>query len=371
MGFIMENLSDTMNSTSQMSQPARITGILVMSLFFAGGLLGNLWITIAILSKRSTWNIINTFILSLCVNDLLTLCLIVVLIIDSYVEEKWGVGMTLCKLNPEFTVTFTGSSLWHSALIAVHRHIVVVHNNFYRQMSKKAYVIFVLLAARLIPLACALPGFTMTTSAYVPKLLRCVFTSDQKGRIISVTMIQIILPCTIVVSCYMLIFAFVYKVSRNMQDTNLVLKHEIQITKMFGVVFLMIMFGFIPYAIVRNIDKVNALSADLYVLVTVFYCIATCSSPLIYGLMSTEIRMACRDLLATCLDNKKPNSKATRDDCNNLDGITVDARTDKICLTQMSTRNSPSSNCESDALNDLLNMEEVAVLEAEESCADV
>ena len=360
-------LNETTNMTSHMSEPARLAGIIIMSLFFTGGVLGNLWITISVISKRSTWNIINIFIVSLCTNDLLTLCLIVVLIIDSYVHQMWGVGMLMCQLNPEFTVTFTGSSLWHSALIALHRYVVVVHNNCYRKISKKAYVIFVLIAARLIPLACAVPGFTKTASAYVPKLLRCVFTKDQGVRIISVTIIQIILPCTIVVLCYMFIFGFVYKMSRHMQDTNRVLKHEIQITKMFGVVFLMILLGFIPYAIVRNIDKSNTLSADIYVLVTVCYCIATCSSPLIYGLMSSEIRMACKDLLALCLFNKKLDSKSTKDDCNNLDGST-DGCTDKLYLTQMS----PVSNCEGpDAMNDLLNMEEVAVLEAEENSADV
>lgn len=279
------------------SRLATAIGVSFMLVFFVQGLLGNLWILLAVLSRRHVWNIINLFIASLCFNELLTDALIVVLIIDSYIWRAWTAGELLCKLNPEFSVAFTGCSLWHTAFIAIHRYIVVVHNDAYKRMSKRAYVTFVLVVARLIPFACTFPGFNLQTSGYVPKLLRCILLPNQGARIVSITMVQIIAPCVIVVLCYALVFAYVLRKARHVADSNIILQREIQITKMFGVIFLMILFGFIPYAVVRNVDKGNQLNADVYVVVSVFYGIATCSSPLIYGVMSTEIRRVCMSCL--------------------------------------------------------------------------
>ena len=289
------------NSTNKGESPTALAtsvGAAVMFFFFLEGLIGNLWILAAILSRKKVWNVINVFIVSLCLNDVLALCLIVVFIIDSYIWQSWTAGPTMCKLNPEFTVAFTGCSLWHSLLIALHRYIVVAHNDIYKRMSKKAYVTTVLVLTRLIPLACTIPGFlSSNTTGYVPKLLRCIFLPSQTGRIVSVTFIQIIIPCIVVICCYLLIFAFVMRMGRQMQNSNFIMQREIQITKMFGVIFFMIMFGFVPYSVIRNMDKKNNLSGDLYVLVSVFYAIGTCSNPLIYGAMSTDIRHTCWEFL--------------------------------------------------------------------------
>ena len=280
-------------SLSIPSALATSVGAAVMFVFLVEGLLGNLWIVIAVACNKKVWNVINMLIASLCLNDLLMLCLVVLLILDSYIWRGWTASLLMCKLHPEFNVAFTGCSLWHSAFIAIHRYIVVVHNGLYKQMSKKGYVAFVLLATRIIPFAATFPGFSMQTSDYVPKMLRCIFLPSQKVRIISVTVIQIIVPCVVVILCYIAIFAYVVRMSRHMTDSNMVMQREIQITKMFGVIFLMILLGFVPYGVIRNMDSDNTFSADVYVAVSVFYAIATCSNPLVYGVMSTDIRSAC------------------------------------------------------------------------------
>ena len=272
-------------------------GAAIMLAFLLEGLLGTIWILAAILSQRRLWNVINVFIISLGLNDLLTLCLVVALIIDSYMWRRWTGGETLCKLNPEFTVAFTGCSLWHTAFIAIHRYIVVVHNTKYKRMSKSAYVIFVLLMSRAIPMACTIPGLSLQSSGYVPKLLRCILLPTQKARMLSFTIVQIIIPCLVVFICYALVFAFVFYLGSHVHNNHLILQRELQITKMFGVIFLMILVGFVPYAIIRNMDRNNTYGGNVYVIVTVMYGIAACANPLVYGAMSTELRHACMDCL--------------------------------------------------------------------------
>ena len=294
------SVSSELNVTANITEvpPSRLStaiGSAIMILWLICGLLGTILITVVILKDKKLRNIINVFIMSLYANDVLSMFLNVVIIIDSYIWVEWRAGPEMCSLMPEFSVVLTGSSLWHSALIAIHRYIVVVQNHFYKRMWKKMYVVFVLVVARVIPFACTFPSFTMNTSYYSVKLLRCVIASQHKGRTMSITLITIIVPCVIVVICYALIFGYVYRTLRHVRNTNTMIQREIQITKMFGVVFFLILLGFVPYGIVRNADRHNTLSADIYVYVTALYSAAVCSSPMVYGAMSSEIREACID----------------------------------------------------------------------------
>ena len=70
---------------------------------------------------RHTTFALIVFVISLCINDLCTLFFVVLVIIDSYVWRRWRAGDVMCRLNPELTVAFTGCTLWHTALIAIHR----------------------------------------------------------------------------------------------------------------------------------------------------------------------------------------------------------------------------------------------------------
>jgi len=149
-------------------------------------------------------SVVNVFVISLCINDLCTLFFVVLVIVDSYVWRRWRAGEVLCRLNPELTVGFTGCTLWHTALIAVHRYLVVVHGDAYHRMSKRAYTVFVLVAARAVPFLCVLPGIVrgLDGVGYVPKLLRCVLLADQRDRIMLVTTVLTVVPCAVVILCY-------------------------------------------------------------------------------------------------------------------------------------------------------------------------
>jgi len=51
----------------------------------------------------------------------------------------------MCRLNPELTLAFTGCTLWHTALIAIHRYFVVVHGDAYHRISKRVHSLISLL----------------------------------------------------------------------------------------------------------------------------------------------------------------------------------------------------------------------------------
>ncbi|VDN99680.1 unnamed protein product [Rodentolepis nana] len=90
------------------------------------------------------------------------------------------------------------------------------------------------------------------------------------------------------------------------------LSREISITKMFGVIFLLFIAGYLPYGIVRMIDRTNidpencpntstanstndlakpkGTPPEVYVFISVLYAIASCCNPLIFGAMHKDVR---------------------------------------------------------------------------------
>lgn len=104
------------------------------------------------------------------------------------------------------------------------------------------------------------------------------------------------------------------------------ISREMCITKMFGVVFLLFIVGYLPYGLIRMIDGTNIDPADctlpanvnstskvfstpgtppeVYVFLSVLYAIASCCNPLIFGLMHRDVRKNAtkifRDLKNLC-----------------------------------------------------------------------
>ncbi|VEL42010.1 unnamed protein product [Protopolystoma xenopodis] len=142
--------------TGDHAEPSRLaTGIAagVMTVFLVPGIAGNLWIIWLVIRRaRLRANLINAFIASLCLNDAINLSLAQTLVLASYVRHGWTLGRFICALVPELNMVLVGVSLWHHALIALHRYLVVVKWLFYRHMNKTRYSVLVIVGSRAVPL---------------------------------------------------------------------------------------------------------------------------------------------------------------------------------------------------------------------------
>lgn len=305
MTTLLDNISASANSsniTMENSVPSRTAmylgaGIMLIALLL--GLFGNILVMVVILRRKDISNIIHIFVVSLCINDILNLSLNNTLVTSSYIIGKWPTGMLGCELSTHFTVILMGSSLWHTGLIAIHRLVVVVFNNFYKKLSKKGYTIFLLVFCRVVPLLFLCQPSLGHMSHYEAKLLRCVVKKNYGPFTLLVTVFLMMIPSILLIICYIAIFIKVHQSSQAFRAYRQKewLKREIQITKMFGMVFLLIMIGYIPYGIVRAIDKTLSYDADFYVAITVFFAVANCFNPVIYGVMDRQIRKACFEAL--------------------------------------------------------------------------
>lgn len=300
------NLSDAFNRTSYHSfngfnskdLPSALAlhiGAIVMLIALLWGLFGNILTSFVILTNRDLKSTTNVFIVSLCINDILNLSINNMIVLVSYFMMKWTMGLAICEMVMHFTVLLMGSSLWHTALISIHRLIVVCFNSFYKKISKKAYTIFVLSFARIVPLLFMINPHLGKMSQFQPKLIRCLARKEFSLYTMLVSVTLQMLPSIILIACYIAIFIKVFRSSSAIRATRKRewLRREIQVTKMFGMVFLLIILGYLPYGIVRFIDRKLELSADFYVGISVVYAVANSCNPIIYGVMDRKIRRYC------------------------------------------------------------------------------
>ncbi|CAF4826207.1 unnamed protein product, partial [Rotaria magnacalcarata] len=59
---------------------------------------------------------------------------------------------------------------------------------------------------------------------------------------------------------------------------------------MFAVLFTLFFLGYHPYGFARAYGKHRQLHPDIFVLLTLLYCISICASPFVYGIMNNQLR---------------------------------------------------------------------------------
>ncbi|CAF0809238.1 unnamed protein product [Rotaria sordida] len=316
---IKANLTSSYQQTisDQLRQPTRqatFIGAILAFVFIFFGLIGNIILITTILSvKKLRSYTINIFIVSLQFNDLLNIGFNQFFVGLSYVNRGWLGGPVVCKLVVYFSTICMGCLLWHHCLIAIHRLIVVVYPNLLRRMSIKTYIIVSLVITRILPILCCIPSFLTDSIAYSPKALRCSIRN--KLQIYINITILILLPNVIIIFCFVGIFFQVFhathttgRMNANSISISHSLRREIRITKMFAVLFTLFFLGYHPYGFVRAFDKRGQLHPDIYVLLTLLYCISICASPLVYGIMNNQLRHECMRVLFNCWRCQKKNN---------------------------------------------------------------
>ena len=204
-----------------------------------------------------------------------------------------------------------------------------------------------------------------------------------------IVIINMFIPCAIVIFCFTRIFARIRKVSKNLRKsasknssqmnnhqaheiiylynngsvessakysptmvdkngkTNKVVIHktsissiqrEIKITKMFALIFVVFLFGYLPYGVIRLIDAKNSLHPDFYVFLTIIFIISITVSPVIYGLMNKCISSHCIILLnklTGCFWTKKfPGSLTSGNAVSRYTSTAKKSSTDEELATQ-------------------------------------
>lgn len=125
-------------------------GGIVMFVVLLWGLFVNIFILFVVFIRRDLNNIINIFIISFCINDIINFGFNNNFVMFLYFMGEFFIGMLGCEFVMFFIVLFMGLLFWYIGLIVIYCLIVVVFNNFYKKILKRVYICFVLVFVRVI-----------------------------------------------------------------------------------------------------------------------------------------------------------------------------------------------------------------------------
>ncbi|CAF0819015.1 unnamed protein product [Rotaria sp. Silwood1] len=132
--------------------------ILIYSIYllpFCFGIFGNISVCLIFFQQRKLRSITNTFLMNLCLNDLIVLCLSIPMTLSAALLEHWIFGAFLCKLV-NFTPTLTALvSTFTVAIISVERWFFIVN----KKKFNRHCTIVTLILLWIVSILIALPEF--------------------------------------------------------------------------------------------------------------------------------------------------------------------------------------------------------------------
>lgn len=276
------------------------TGGVIMLVTMLCGLLGNIFIFLTILKTDAKKSTINILIAVICIIDVINLSFNVSKLFISNIFENWS-SNHLCKLYSHITVFILGTSLWYTALIAIHRCIIAFSNRIYMTISKKYFVFFQVIFPYALLFLFLINLDFENFYYYEPKILFCL-VKKEFGLVRNLMFVVfIIVPSTIIIICYIAIFIKVYIGSAATQANHntMWLRRKTEITKMLGIVFFKIFIGYFPYGsiliMVRQLDYIS----NVYVVFNVLNAVISSLNLIIYGVMDRQMNQACRQFLSS------------------------------------------------------------------------
>lgn len=105
--------------------PLSVVLILLYSVVFLTGLLGNIFVIVVIIKFKSMRTVTNVFLVNLTIGDILVILICVPLTLGNTVYRKWIYGSVMCKLTPFVQGTVIGVSILSLLAISISRYFAI------------------------------------------------------------------------------------------------------------------------------------------------------------------------------------------------------------------------------------------------------
>ena len=105
--------------------PLSVVQILLYSVVFLTGLLGNIFVIVVIIKFKSMRTVTNVFLVNLTIGDILVILICVPLTLGNTVYRKWIYGSVMCKLTPFVQGTVIGVSISSLLAISISRYFAI------------------------------------------------------------------------------------------------------------------------------------------------------------------------------------------------------------------------------------------------------
>ncbi len=225
-------LSEMMSTTSQYHQSTdvqssspgtissldgyQITKLIVLPLIIIFGLIGNLLVCVAITKTPKLRKVVNYYLLSLAVSDLLVCAFVMPLAIYQEITGEWRMSTVTCRVWVLFDVLLCTSSIWNLCLVSIDRFLAItkpIKYTKYRTPRNAAIAIFLIwLISFITAFVMVFALVTLTGRTEMEDYVCQVGASPIVG--IVAALVAFFIPCAIISVLYIHIFMAIRKNNR-------------------------------------------------------------------------------------------------------------------------------------------------------------
>ena len=194
----------------------QILKLIFLSLIIITGLIGNLLVCIAIIKSPKLRKVVNYFILSLAVSDLLVCGMVMPLAIYQEVKGEWRLEKWVCHLWILNDVLLSTASIWNLCLVSIDRFLAITQPIKYPKFRTLRNAILAIMSVWVLSLVIAIL-IVFATSEDTTGSQFCQVDSEFIAGVISV-MAAFFVPCCIILCLYIRIFIVVKKKVTNLSN---------------------------------------------------------------------------------------------------------------------------------------------------------
>ncbi|GAB6022426.1 hypothetical protein CHUAL_006540 [Chamberlinius hualienensis] len=308
-------------------------------LFITLGVPGNAITVLALGRSKRVHSATAAFIINLSVADLMLCAVNLPLAISNFLNRGWIHGEFLCELFPLLRYGNVGVSLLSVMAITVNRFTMIIYPNLYPKIFKPSNIAVMIATLWLISFGPLLPTWAgwWGRFGFDNQVGTCsILSVDGRSPKSFLFALGFVLPCIIVVICYLRIFFVVKKSAMKTKSNTQVtaeknvrrpgglrapptdpLGHgriraaktsrnknsrDIKLLKMILVIFGAFFICYLPLTIVKVLGKeVEMPVLNIFSYIAIY--LTSCTNPIIYVVMSREYRRAYIELF-TCATGK-------------------------------------------------------------------
>ncbi|XP_037089187.1 gastrin/cholecystokinin type B receptor-like [Pollicipes pollicipes] len=262
------------------------TALVVYSLTFVVGIIGNVLILVAIAGNRRMKSVTNTFLASLATADLTLICLCIPVKIAKLFSFTWTLGAFLC-LGVHYVQTVTAiCSVLTLTAISLERYYVILHPMKAQYICTKSQAHRTILAIWLLAFVLACPMLVAQVHIPVgipPVAFWCVRNVDLPAlwrfNELYLLVVLLLAPTAVMGTAYTCIIVEVWRVMKN----RLQLTHQMPASKSFGEDRALVLDDTVkePVQRCRSVEDQATLQQLIRMMVAVVVFFLVCWSPLL------------------------------------------------------------------------------------------
>ncbi|XP_077290199.1 trapped in endoderm 1 [Arctopsyche grandis] len=291
-------------------------------IFIIFGVIGNLITALALLRcPKLRGHATTTFVLSLCVSDLLFCSINLPLTASRYLYQRWILGDVLCQLFPVIFYGNVAVSLLSMVAITLNRYVLIAYYDLYGRLYSKRNIYIQLTFIWIFAFGLMVPplfGIWGQLGLDEETFSCTILKKDEFSPKKFLFLVAFVLPCLVITISYSCIYWKVRGSKRRLEahselsvkDTGVSSRErdDSRLTTLMLSIFLCFVICFLPLMMTNVIDD-DISFPTFHVVASILAWASSVINPFIYAATNRQYRSAYKKLFKSC--RKKPITRRT------------------------------------------------------------